>query len=91
MARIAGVDLPRRKHVRIALTYIFGVGHTKAVEICEKSGVPGNKRVEEMSRNELVEVAYIQQAQLDQVRRNFQSVVEMEKAMRRAGERELAK
>ncbi len=47
------MDLPRRKHVRIALTYVFGVGHTKAEEICEKSGVAGNKRVEELSDAEV--------------------------------------
>jgi small subunit ribosomal protein S13 len=53
MARIAGVDLPRRKHVRIALTYIFGIGHTKAAEICEKSSVSPEKRVEELSDAEV--------------------------------------
>ena len=37
MARIAGVDLPRRKHIVYALPYIYGVGHTKARELCEKA------------------------------------------------------
>ena len=42
MARIAGVDLPRNKRIEISLTYIFGVGRVKALEICEKSSVdPG--------------------------------------------------
>ena len=36
MARISGVDLPRKKHIRIALTYIYGIGRTSAEEICEK-------------------------------------------------------
>ncbi|RDV38058.1 30S ribosomal protein S13 [Bradymonadaceae bacterium TMQ3] len=39
MARIAGVDLPRRKRVDIALTYIYGIGHTLAKEILEKAEV----------------------------------------------------
>jgi small subunit ribosomal protein S13 len=40
MARIAGVDLPRDKAVGIALTYIFGIGRTSALKICEEAGVP---------------------------------------------------
>ena len=49
MARISGVDLPRRKHVRYALTYIYGIGDATAVMLCEKSGIPENRRVEELS------------------------------------------
>lgn len=39
MARIAGVDLPRNKHVEIALTYIFGIGRTRSKEILAKVGI----------------------------------------------------
>ncbi len=53
MARIAGVDLPRRKHVNVALAYIFGVGRTTALEICEKAGVPETKKIEELSDAEV--------------------------------------
>jgi len=53
MARIAGVDLPRRKHVAYALPYLFGIGKTLAQEICKKSGIPENKRVEELSDAEV--------------------------------------
>ncbi len=53
MARIAGVDLPRRKHVRIALTYIFGIGQTKADEICTKAELPADKKVEDLSDTEV--------------------------------------
>lgn len=49
MARIAGVDLPRRKAVKIALPYIFGVGRATALEICKKAGVPEDKKVDELS------------------------------------------
>ncbi len=49
MARIAGVDLPRRKYVAYALPYIFGIGRTTALEICKKAGIPEDRRVEELS------------------------------------------
>ena len=49
MARIAGVDLPRRKHLVYALPYLFGIGLTKAKEICKKAKIAENKRVEELS------------------------------------------
>jgi len=53
MARIAGVDLPDRKRLEIALTYIFGIGKTRAKEIIEKTGVDGKKRVGELTPDEL--------------------------------------
>ena len=48
MARIAGVDLPRNKQARIALTYIFGIGNPRALKILEKANVDPHepKRVE---------------------------------------------
>lgn len=51
MARIAGVDLPN-KHIEIALTYIFGIGRTSAQDICDKAGVPRDKRTSELSSEE---------------------------------------
>ena len=53
MARIAGVDLPRRKHIRIALTYIFGIGRSSAEEICVKAKVEPTRRAEELSDGEI--------------------------------------
>ena len=53
MARIAGVDLPRRKHVVFALPYLFGVGKSIAKQICLKAKIPENKRVEELSDAEV--------------------------------------
>ena len=47
MARIAGVDLPRRKRGAIALTYIYGVGRTRAVEILERAEVDPDIKVED--------------------------------------------
>ena len=53
MARIAGVDLPRRKHIAYALPYIYGIGKTAAHEICKKAGIPPTKRVDELSEAEV--------------------------------------
>ena len=53
MARIAGVDLPRRKHLVFALPYLYGIGRTTAKEICQKAKIPENKRVEELSDAEV--------------------------------------
>ena len=49
MARIAGVDLPRDKRVEIGLTYIFGIGLTRAKEVIAKTGVNPDTRVKDLS------------------------------------------
>ena len=54
MARIAGVDLPRRKPVSIALTYIFGIGRTSADKICDEARVERTRRVEDLRDEEVV-------------------------------------
>lgn len=56
MARIAGVNIPTQKRVVIALTYIHGIGPAKAREICEKVGIPSEKRVNELSDDDVVKV-----------------------------------
>ncbi len=53
MARIAGVDVPDRKNVEIALTYIYGIGRSLAREILEKAGVEGTVRVKDLSSEEI--------------------------------------
>ena len=53
MARIAGVDLPAQKRVDIALTSIYGIGRTKAVQIIEKSGIAPTKKAGELSGDEV--------------------------------------
>ncbi len=53
MARIAGVDLPRRKRTDIALTYIYGIGHTLAKEIVEKAEVDAGRRSDELTEAEV--------------------------------------
>lgn len=53
MARIAGVDLPRRKHIAFALPYLYGIGRTLAKQICQKAKIAEDKRVEELSDAEI--------------------------------------
>jgi small subunit ribosomal protein S13 len=53
MARIAGVDLPRNKHTRIALTYIYGIGHPRAAKILATAGVDGDKKVQDLNEDEV--------------------------------------
>jgi small subunit ribosomal protein S13 len=59
MARIAGVDLPRNKRIEIALTYIYGIGHTSALQICEKAEVDRNSKTDSLSDGEVVRLREI--------------------------------
>jgi len=52
MARVAGVDLPRNKRMEYALTYINGIGRTKAREILKAAGIPLDKRSDTLDDNE---------------------------------------
>jgi small subunit ribosomal protein S13 len=53
MARISGVDLPREKRLEIALTYIYGVGRTRATETLDATGVSGDIRVHALTEDDL--------------------------------------
>jgi small subunit ribosomal protein S13 len=53
MARIAGVDLPRNKQARIALTYIFGIGQPRALKILDKANVDAFKKVQDLGEEEV--------------------------------------
>jgi small subunit ribosomal protein S13 len=56
MARIAGVDVPRDKHVRIALRYIYGIGSTSAFQICEKTRINPSTRVRDLTEEEVARI-----------------------------------
>lgn len=56
MARIAGVNLPPQKRVEIGLTYIYGIGRTKAKQICEVVGIPRERRINDMTEEEVMRV-----------------------------------
>jgi small subunit ribosomal protein S13 len=53
MARIAGVDLPRNKHIDIALTYIYGIGNPRAARILSSANVEAMKKVSDLSEDEV--------------------------------------
>lgn len=53
MARIAGVNIPSHKKIEIALTYIFGIGRTTAKDICKKANIDIDKRVNELSEDQI--------------------------------------
>ena len=56
MARIAGVNIPTNKRVIIALTYIHGIGRTKAVEIADKLGIDHKARVQDLTDEEILRI-----------------------------------
>ena len=54
MARLAGVDIPREKRVEVALTYIYGVGRTRALQTLRETGISGDIRVKDLTDDQLV-------------------------------------
>jgi small subunit ribosomal protein S13 len=56
MARISGVDLPREKRLEIALTYVYGIGRTRATETLAATGVSGDTRVHALSEDDLTKL-----------------------------------
>ena len=65
MARIAGVNIPSGKRVVIALTYIHGIGRTSALKICNDIGIPAERRVSDLTDDELARIR-------DTIDQNFQ-------------------
>ena len=53
MARIAGVDLPRNKHIHIALTYIYGIGNPRSARILDQAKVDPRKKVQDLGEDEV--------------------------------------
>ena len=56
MARISGVDIPRDKQVGISLTYIYGIGRTTAVQVCETTGIDATTRVRDLTDDEVTKI-----------------------------------
>src|SRR5258708_13001767 len=59
MARISGVDLPREKKVEIGLSYIFGIGRSRARKILDKSGVDANLRVKDLTDSDVTKLRQV--------------------------------
>ena len=53
MARIAGVNIPDNKHIVISLTYIYGIGKSTSIQLCEKAGIEPDRKVSELSEKDL--------------------------------------
>lgn len=62
MARIAGVDLPGRKHLKIALQYIYGIGPANAAAICEKSGIAPTKKADDLDEADVKKIREVLEA-----------------------------
>jgi len=71
LARIVGVDLPKHKSLGIALTYIFGIGRTTALKICEATGVDPSTRVSDLTDD-----------QVRKIRENIQQNYKVEGALK---------
>lgn len=71
MARIAGVEIPNQKKVEIALSYVYGIGRSAARVIAQKAGIDANKRMSELTEEEL-----------DKIRRIIENEYETEGALR---------
>ena len=56
MARIAGINVPTNKRVLVALTYVHGIGLTSSKKICKKVGVAEDKRINNLSEDELTKI-----------------------------------
>ena len=56
MARIAGVDIPRNKKVAYSLRYVYGIGYSQAINICDKAGVKLDTRVQDLKEKEVMAV-----------------------------------
>ena len=53
MARIAGINVPNHQHAQIALTSIYGIGRSRAQAICAAAGVPGSRKIKDLSDAEM--------------------------------------
>ncbi len=84
MARIAGVDIPREKQVQISLTYIFGVGRTTARQVCQRTQVTPERKVNELTDEEVGRIREAVERGLTvegdlrrQVRQNIQRLIDI--------------
>jgi small subunit ribosomal protein S13 len=63
MARLAGVDLPAKKRTEIGLTYIYGIGRTRSNSLCHRAGVDPNKKVADLTEDEVNRIRQILEAE----------------------------
>ena len=53
MARVAGINIPDNKHAEVSLTYVYGIGRTRAKNICEKIGLDPSIKISDLSEDQL--------------------------------------
>jgi small subunit ribosomal protein S13 len=63
MARLAGVDLPAKKRAEIGLTYIYGIGRTRAKSLCHRAGIDPDKKIADLTEDEVNRVRIILEAE----------------------------
>src|SRR5437764_15276397 len=59
MARIAGIDLPRPKRIKVGVTYIYGIGRKRAIDILAAAGVSGDIRVKDLSEDDVRKISRV--------------------------------
>ncbi len=62
MARLMGIDLPRNKRVEVALTYIYGIGRSRAKDICEEVKIPSTLRTDALSDEHIAQIRALVEA-----------------------------
>lgn len=84
MARIAGIDIPRDKHVDVSLRYIYGIGATSAHKICDQARVEGTTKVRDLTDDEVTRIREIIDRTITvegdlrrEVRQNIQRLIEI--------------
>lgn len=84
MARIAGVDLPNEKRMEVALTYVFGIGKTRARDILDTTGIDPDRKPRDLTDDEIIKLrehvdkVYILEGDLRrEVRQNIQRLIEI--------------
>ncbi len=84
MARVLGVDLPNEKHAFVGLTYLYGIGRTRAEEILKETEIPFDKKIKDLSDSEIREITqyinthYKVEGELKQeIQRNVKRLIEI--------------
>src|SRR5579863_4699778 len=82
MARLAGVDLPVKKRTEIGLTYIYGIGRTRAKSLCHRAGIDPDKKIADLTEDEVNRVRIILEAEVEvdlrkELSMNIKRLIEM--------------
>ena len=59
MARVAGINIPDNKHAEVSLTYVYGIGKTRAKNICLKTGIDPSTKISDLSEDQFYEIVSV--------------------------------